>query len=157
MQNEEKAKGLYKPIFSNFEKRRKVHSSFIGIIWGTDLADMQLISKFNKTVRFLLCFIDIYSKCEWIAHLKDKKGITTSNAFQNFLDESNRKSNKIWVDKGSEFYNRSMKSFLKNNDIEMYSTHNERKSVISERFIRTVKNKIYKYMTSVWKNVFIDK
>ena len=50
-----------------------------------------------------------------------------------------------------------MKSFLKNNDIEMYSTHNERKSVISERFIRTVKNKIYKYMTSVWKNVFIDK
>ena len=67
------------------------------------------------------------------------------------------KSNKIWVDKGNEFYNRSLKSWLENNDIEMLSTHNERKSVLAERFIRTLKNKIYKYMTSVLKNVYIDK
>ena len=60
------------------------------------------------------------------------------------LDESNRKSNKTWVDKGSEFYNRSMKSLLQNNDIEMYSQHNEGKSVVAERFIRTLKNIIYK-------------
>ena len=77
-----------------------------------DLADMQLISKFTKGVRFLLCVIDIYSKYAWIIPLKDKKGTTITNAFQNFLDESNRKLNKIWVDKGSEFYNRSMKSWL---------------------------------------------
>ena len=56
--------------------------------------------------------------------LKDKRGITITNAFQKFLDESNCKPNKIWVDKGSEFYNRSMKSFLKNNDIEMFSKDN---------------------------------
>ena len=61
------------------------------------------------------------------------------------------------VDKDSEFYNRSMKSWLEKNDIEMYSTHNEGKSVIAERFIRTLKNKIYKYMTSISKNVYIDK
>ena len=76
---------------------------------------------------------------------------------QEILDESGRKPNKIWVDKGGEFYNRSMKSWLQDNDIEMYSMHIEGKSVAGERFIRTLKNKIYKYMTSVSKNVYIDK
>ena len=89
--------------------------------------------------------------------LKKKKGVRIVNAFQNILNKSNRKPNKIWVDKGSEFYNRSMKSWLEKNDIEMYSTHNEGKSVVAERFIRTIKNKIYKHMTSISKNVYIDK
>ena len=70
---------------------------------------------------------------------KDKKGIMITNAFQKILDQSNRKPNKIWVDKGSEFYNRSMKSQLEKKGIEMYSTHNEEKSVFAERFIRTFK------------------
>ena len=69
----------------------------------------------------------------------------------------NQTTHQIWIDKGSEFYNRSMKSWQEKNDIEMYSTHNEGKSVVAERFIRTLKNKIYKYMTSVSKNVYIDK
>ena len=69
--------------------------------------------------------------------------------FKKNLDESNRKPNKRWVNKGSEFYNRSMESYFQNNDLELYSTHNEEKSFIVERFIRTIKNKIYKYMTSV--------
>ena len=73
------------------------------------------------------------------------------------LKESNGKPNKIWVDKGSQFYNRSMKSWLAKIGIETYSTHNERKSVVAERFIRTLKNKIYKYMISIPKNVYIDK
>ena len=73
------------------------------------------------------------------------------------MKESNRKPNKIWVDKGSEFYSRSVKSWLGKNDIEMYSMHNEGKSVIAERFIRTLKNKIYKYMISISKNMYIDK
>ena len=73
------------------------------------------------------------------------------------FDESNRKPNKIWVDKDSEFYNRSMKSWIQDNDIEMYSTHNEGKYVVTDRFIRTLKNKIYKYMTSTPKNVYIVK
>ena len=73
------------------------------------------------------------------------------------MDDSNRKPNKIWVDKGIGFYNNSFKKWLKDNDIEMYSIHNEGKSVVAERFIRTLKTKIYKYMTSVSKNVYIDK
>ena len=109
---------------------------------------MQLISKFNKGFRFLLCFIHIHSKYAWVVPLKDKKGVTTVNAFQSILKKSNRKPNKSWVDKGGEFYNRSMKSWLEKNDIEMESTHNEGKSVVADRFIRTIKNKIYKHMTS---------
>ena len=114
------------------------------------------ILKFNKGFRFLLCVIDIYSKYVWVVP-KDKKGISIVNAFQSILKKSEIKPNKIWVDKGSQFYNRSMKSWLEKNDIEMYSTHNEGKSVVAERFIRTIKNKIYKHMTSISKNVYIDK
>ena len=118
---------------------------------------MQLISKFNDGLRFLLRVIDIYSKYVWVIPLKDKKGIIISNAFQKILDKSHRISNKIWVDQGSEFYNRSMKSWLQDNDIEIYSTYNKEKSVVTERLIRFLKNKIYKYMRSVSKNVYIDK
>ena len=79
--------------------------------------------------------------------MKDKKGITITNVFQEILDESGRKPNKIWKDKDSEFYNRSMKSWFYNNDIEIYSTRNEGKTFTAERFIRTLKNKICKYIT----------
>ena len=99
---------------------------------------MQLINKFNKGFRFLLCVIDIYSKYTWVIPLKDKKRITITNAFQNILDESNLKPNKIWVYEGSEFYNRLMKPCLEKNGIKLYSTYNEGKSVIDERFIRTL-------------------
>ena len=118
---------------------------------------MQLISKLNKEFRFLLCIIDIFSKHAWVVPLKDKKGISIINTFQKILKESERQPNKIWVDKGIEFYNNSFKKWLKDNDIEMYSIHNEGKSVVAERFIRTLKNKIYKYMTAISKNVYIDK
>ena len=90
----------------------KVHSLFIDRIWGTDLTNMQLISKFNKRFRFLLCVINIYSKYAWAIPLKDKKGIIITYALQNILEKLNHKPNKIWVEKGSKFYNRSMKSFL---------------------------------------------
>ena len=86
-----------------------MHSPFKDDIRGTDLADMELISKCNKGFRLLLCVIDIYIKYAWVIPLKDKKEIIITNAFQNILDESNRKPNKIWLGKGSEFYNRSMK------------------------------------------------
>ena len=89
--------------------------------------------------------------------MKVKKGVSIVAAFQSILKQSNRKPNKIWVDKGSEFYNTSFKKWLKGNDIIMHSTHNEGKSVLAKRFIRKLKNKIYKYMTSVSKNKCIDK
>ena len=137
------AEELLKPIIRKFKKR--VYSGSKDNIWDADLADMQLISKFNNGFTFLLCVIDIFSKYAWVVPLKDKKGISIVNAFQKILKESERKPNKIWVDKGSEFYNNSFKKWLKDNDIEMYSIHNE--SVVAGRFIRILKIKIYKYMT----------
>ena len=151
--NKKSTKQLCKPIIRTFHKRKE-HSSFIDKIWGADLAEMQLTSKFNKGFRILLFVIDIYSKYPWVISLKNKESIAIINAFRKNLNESNRKSNKIWVDKGSEFYNSSMKSWLEKNNIEMYLAHNEEKSVIARRFIRTLKNELYKYMTSVSK-IFI--
>ena len=89
--------------------------------------------------------------------MKNKKSITITGAFQKILDKSNRKPNKIWVDKGNEFCNRSMKLWLDKKNIEMYSIHNKGKSVVAERLIRTLKNKIYKYMNSVSKIVCMYK
>ena len=105
----------------------------------------------------ILSVIDIFSKYAWVIPLKDEEGISIVYAFQKILKKSNRKPNKIWADKGSEFCNNYFKKWLRNNNIEMYSIDNEGKSVIAERFIRTIKNKIYKYMTSISKNVYIDK
>ena len=118
---------------------------------------MQLISKCNKGIRFLLCVVDIFSKYDWVVPLKDKKGVSIVNAFQKILDDLTGKPNKIWVEKGSEFYNSSFKKWLTDNDIEMYSIHNEGKSVVAERFVKTLKTKIYKYMTSISKNVYVNK
>ena len=99
------ANELHKTIIGKF-KKRKMYSSFRDNIWDEDLADMQLLRKFNKGFRFLLCVIDIFSKYAWVIPLKDKKGTSIVNAFQEILKESDkRKPNKIWVDKGSEFYN----------------------------------------------------
>ena len=99
-QNEQLAEELHKTIIRKF-KKRKVYSTFKDNIWGVDLADMQLLSKYNKGIRFLLFVIDIFSKYAWVVPLKDKKGISIVKAFQIILKQSNRKPNKIWVDKGS--------------------------------------------------------
>ena len=73
---------------------------------------MQLISRYNEEIRFLLCVIDIFSKYAWVVPLKDKKGVGIIAAFQSILKQSNRKPSKIWVDKGSKFYNASFKKWL---------------------------------------------
>ena len=128
-------------------------------IWGVDLADMQSLSKYNKGIKYLLCAIDLFSKYAWVIPIKDKKGTSIVNAFKKIIStelHSKRKPNKIWVDQGSEIYNKSFKEFLKINNIELYSTYNEGKSVVAERFIRTLKNKIFKHMTAVSKKVYFD-
>ena len=141
---------LHKPIIRKF-KKRKVYSSFTDNIGGVDLADMQSLSKFNKRFKYLLCAIDLFSKYAWVMSIKDKKGTSIANAFKKITSEGQRKPNKIWVDQGSELYNNTFKYFLKINNIEMYSTFNEGKSVVAERFIRTLKNKFFKHMTAISK------
>ena len=115
-QNQQLAEELHKTIIRKIEKR-KVHTSFKDNIWGADLADIQLLSKYNKGIRFLLCAVDIFSKYALVVPIKDKKGVSIVTAFQGILNRSNRKPNKIWVDKSSEFYNASFKKWLRHNDI----------------------------------------
>ena len=146
---------LHKPAIKKFNKR-KVYSHFKDNIWGVDLADMQSLSRKNKGIKYLLFVIDLFSKCAFVVPLKDKNGIGIVNAFDKIIKQSNRKPNKIWVDHGSEFYNRDFKKWLSDNNIEMYSTYNECKSVVAERFIRTLKNKLYKHMTATSKNVYYN-
>ena len=152
--NYQLANELHKQIIRKF-KRRKVYSSFRDNIWEVDLADMQSLSKYNKGIKYLFCAIDLFSKYVWVVPLKEKRGISIVDTFQKIISKG-CKPNKTWVDQGCEFYNNVFKRFLKINNIEMYSTYNEEKSVAAERFIRTLKNKIFKHMTAISKNVYFD-
>ena len=117
---------------------------------------MQSLSRKNKSIKYLLCVIDLYSKYAFVIPLKDKKEISIVNAFNKIIKQSNKKPNKIWVDQGGEFYNNVFEKLLSDNNINMYSTYNEGKSVVAESFIRTLKNKLYKHMTATGKNVYYD-
>ena len=117
MPNKQLANEFHKPIIWKL-KQRKVYSLIKYNISLIYLAGMQLISKYSKGVRYLLCAIDLFSKYQWVVLLKDKKGTTIVNAFQSFLDSSKRKPNKTWVNQGSELHNSSFKKWLKENHIE---------------------------------------
>ena len=148
------ANELHKPIIKKF-KKLKLCSSFRDNIWVVGLAVMQLLVKYNKGVKYLLYAIDLLSKYAWVFPLKDKKGISIVNAFQKIISEG-RKQKKIWVDQSSKFYNNFFKDFLKLNNTEMYSKYNEEKSVVNERFIRTLKNKIFKHISKqLFQKMFI--
>ena len=122
-----------------YEKRR-VFVNGIDKIWGADLADMKAFSKYNQGYNFLLLVIDIFSKYGWIIPLKNKKGETVAEALKTIFKE--RKPEKMWTDKGTEFKNKDVKDL-----IELYSTENEEKSSVVERWIRTMKEKMWKYFT----------
>ena len=98
---------------------------------------MESLSSNNKNVKYLLCVIDVFTKYAWVKPLKRKN----SYAFIKIINKSNRKLDKLRVDQGREFYHKLMQEWLDNNDILMYSTNNEGKSVITERFIKTLKAK----------------
>ena len=136
-----------------------MYSQFKDNIWGVDLVDRQSLSRKNKGIKYLLCAIDLHSKYAFIILLKDKKGISIVNAFNKIIKQSNRKPNKIWVDQGGEFYNNVFEKWLSDNDINIYSAYKlfiQGKSVVAERFIRTLKNKLYKHMVATGKNVYYD-
>ena len=121
----------------------------------TILDDVKSRSISNKGNKYLLGAIDLFSKYAWVISIKNKKGVSLVNTFQRIISEG-RKPNEMWVDQGREFCNNSFKDFLKINNIEMYATYNEGKSVVAEIFIRTLKNKISKHMTAISANVYFD-
>ena len=140
--NEQLAEKLHKPVINKFE-RRKVYVRFKDNIWAADLVEMESLSTKNKSVKYLFCVIGVFTKYAWIKPLKYKKGKTVLNAFE-VVNESNRKPNKLCVDQGGKFCNKLLQEWLDKNDILMYSTYNEGKSVITERFIKTLKLKSIK-------------
>ena len=142
------AEELHKPIKRKFKKRRVLVNG-IDKIWAADLVDMQAFSKFNRGVKYLLAVIDVLSKYGWLIPLKDKTGKSVASALKTIFKE--RKPEKMWVDKGKEFYNKDVKDL-----IELYSTENEEKSSVVERWIRTMKEKMWKYFTDKNTNIYID-
>ena len=129
------AEELHKPVKRKF-KRRRVLVNGRDKIWAADLVDMQAFTKFNRGVKYLLAVIDIFSKYGWLIPLKDKTGKSVASALEVIFKE--RKPEKMWVDKGKEFYNKHVKDL-----IELYSTENEEKSSVVERWIRTIKEKMW--------------
>jgi len=133
-------------IFQN-----EVFVNGIDKIWAADLVEMQAFSKFNRGVRYLLTVIDVFSKYGWMLPLKDKTGKSIADAFKIFK-KSKRKPEKLWADKGREFYNKHVKEL----GVELYSTENEEKSSVVERWNRTMEEKMFKYFTANNTNKYID-
>lgn len=144
----ELAEELHKPVNRKFRKR-KIYVKGLDDIWAADLIDKGSLSKYNKGIKFILAVIDIFSKYGWLVPIKDKRGETVANALKNIFKE--RKPTKLWVDKGKEFYNKDVKSL-----VEIYSTENEEKSAVVERWIGTMEQKMYKYFTANDTLVYID-
>lgn len=145
---DELAEELHKPVTHKFKKRR-VYANGVDKIWAADLVDMSAFQKFNKGVKYLLTVIDAFSKYGWIEPLKNKTGAEVAKALKRIFKE--RKPEKLWVDKGKEFYNRDVQSL-----IDLYSTENEEKSSIVERWNRTMKEKMFKYFSANSTRKYID-
>ena len=148
-------RGLASMIYKFFGKKSSVSgvATSLANIFATEL-NYQLANEYNRGIKYLLCAVNFFSKYAQFFSLKYKRGITIVNAFQNIISKG-RKPDKIWVEFG-EFYNNLLKKFLKINNIETYSRYNEGKSVVAERFMKTLKNKNFKHMTAVSKNVYFD-
>ena len=144
---------LHKPIRRKFKKRR-VMVAKIDDTWAIDLVDMQSFSRFNRGYKYLLAVIDIFSKYGWLIPIKSKTGEATTKAFATILNQ--RKPHKIWVDKGKEFYNKHFQTLLEKHGIEMYSTENEEKSSVVERWNRTMKRRMFKYFSASNTNNYVD-
>ena len=144
------AEELHKPVKRKFKKRRVLVNGN-NKIWAADLADMRALSEENDGINFLLLVIDTFNKYGWIVPLKDKKGETIVKALKDIFKESGRRPAKLWTDKGREFFNKDVRDL-----VHLYATENEEKSSIAERWIRTMKEKMFKYFTDYKTNRYIE-
>ena len=151
---EKLANGLHKPIRRNFTRRRIIVNN-IDKIWAADLVEMQKFSRWNKGNKYLLMVIDVFSKYGWIVPLKDIKGWTITTAFQSIFKEG-RKPKYLWTDKGSELYNKHFKDLLNKQNITLYSTENEEKSLVVERWNQKIKNQMWRRFTAQGNTMYLD-
>ena len=147
------AEELHKPIRRKFTKRR-VFVKGVDEIWAADLVEMQRFSDWNKGIKYLLMVIDVFSKFGWIEPLENKKGETVASAFEKIF--KCRQPRLLWTDKGKEFFNKNVKQLLSRKNIKLYSTENEKSSVV-ERFNRTIKQKMWKMFSTNNNTVYFDK
>ena len=152
---EKLAKELHKPVVRKFE-RRKVKVYDVNEIWAADLVDMKLYENENDGYKYSLNVIDCFSKFVWIVPLRSKSGHDVFNAFNVILNKSKTNPKFLWVDKGSEFYNKNFMKMMEMRNIKMYSVFNENKSAIIERFNRTIKERMFEYFTSIGEYRWID-
>jgi transposase InsO family protein len=130
--------------------RRRVVALYKNQIWALDLIDFSHkdISYDNSGYNYILCVIDVFSKYAWLVALKNKTADTVTNALKEIMKKSKTEPAFLWADRGGEFYNDKLKSFLQEKGITLYSTYSESKVVVAERFIRTLKNWIWRYFTA---------
>ena len=147
---------LHKPVKRNFPKRR-VLSNGIDEIWAADLVEIRIFSKWNKGIRYLLMVIDVFSKFSWIEPLKDKRGESVAHAFEKIFTSSRRHPRLLRTDRGSEFYNSSVKRLLSKHDILLYSTENEEKSSVVERWNQSIKRRLWKTFSVNNNTIYHDK
>ena len=147
---------LHKPVRKRFPTR-KVSVPHIDHTCGMDLVDMSKLARYNRGFRWLLTIIDCWSRYAWSVPIQTKKGQPVLHAFQQVLALSGRKPKCIWVDEGGEFYNKGMDAFLQEQDIIRYSTYGKGKSVMVERFNRTLKTQMWKEFTEFQTHNWIDR
>ena len=150
---------LLKPKRHTFP-RRKIYSPDLDRIWTMDLMVLDRYSKQNKNYKYILVVLDIFSRYAWGRPLKTKTGKEAAAALQDIFTKSKRIPTRIWSDDGSEFLNADVRQLLKKHKITLYSSFNEPKASIAERFIRSLRRKIEIHyivtQSTVWYNVLQD-
>ena len=159
------AKEVFNPQITKFRRERRI-PLYKDETWSADLIDKSSLSKYSNNYKFILTVIDIFTKYAWAIPLKNKSGLSITNGFELVLGENpqggskSRKPEKLWVDRGSEFYNKTFKSLLKEYETELYSTYSDLKAVFIERFNRTFLHIINKPMfingDGNWVNILND-
>ena len=149
------AKEIFSPVVKKFD-RIQIQTHYKDECWSIDLIDRSSLAKYNKNYKFTFTIIDNHTKFAWAIPLKDKSGKSTTTAFKKLIETSKRKPEKVWSDRGKEFYNKTFLDFLKQNEIQIYSTHSDLKAVFVERFNRTlldlIKEPMYIEGKACWLN-----
>ena len=148
------ANELHKPIRRKFKKRLVVAKN-VDDIWAADLVEMQPLAKYNNGQKYILMIIDVFSKYGWAVPIKSKTGLAVADALKKVLKEGASPA-MLWTDKGKEFYNKNVATLLHKHNIKLYSTENEEKASVVERWNRTIKTNMWKYFSANNTKRYID-